>query len=268
MSSDVTTFTYGLHDVRVITGEDGEPRFVLTDLCKVLGLSTPARVAERLEDDEKGMSLAHTPGGEQRLTTVTEAGMYAVILRSDKPEAKNFRRWVTHDVLPAIRRHGMYATDAVVAAALADPDTMIRALTALKEERAARAAIAEQHAALEAQVEADAPHTRLGRAVGDLDGLVLVKAVADVLTQEGVPCNQMDLFEWLREHGWLCKTKGDMWNRPTKWALERGYVRAVEHAVATHHGSVPRWTSKVTGLGQEVLVDGFTTGRFTFKEDQ
>ena len=116
-------------------------------------------------------------------------------------------------------------------------------------------------------MEADAPHTALGRAVADADGLVLVKAVADVLTQEGLACSQQRLFAWLRAHGWLCAGGGEMWNRPTKWALEKGYVRAVERVISTHGGRRQRWTPKLTGLGQEVLVEGFTTGRYTLGED-
>lgn len=263
----VETFTYGLEQVRVVTGEDGEPRFVLTDLCRVLGLSNPTMVANRLDDDEKGLSLTDTPGGRQRITTVTEAGMYAVILRSDKPEAQAFKRWITHEVLPAIRKHGGYLTPVAVEAALTDPDFIIGLATSLKEERAARAALAAEHAELEAQVAADAPHTHLGRAVAAADGDVLVKAVADALTQEGITCNQVTLFAWLRAHGWLCKAQGNMWNAPTKWALERGYLRSAQRVIKTNtRGDLIKHTPYVTGLGAEVLVDGFTTGRFHLEE--
>ncbi|MDU0348309.1 BRO family protein [Actinomyces sp. MRS3W] len=260
--ADVETWQFGLHEIRTLTGADGEPRFVLTDLCKALSLGNPAMVARRLTDFMKGVNLIDTPGGAQRVTTVTEAGMYSVILRSDKPEAVRFQEWVTGEVLPAIRRHGGYLTPAAAEAALTDPDFIIRLATRLKEEQAARAQLESEHAALEARVEADRPHTVLGRAVADAEGLVLVKAVADVLTQEGIACNQADLFGWLRAHGWLCKAKGDMWNRPTKWALEKGYVRAVERTVPTNHGTAQRWTSKLTGAGQEDLIEGFTTGRY------
>ncbi|QHO91049.1 phage antirepressor Ant [Actinomyces sp. 432] len=264
--ADVETWRFGLHEIRTLTGADSEPRFVLTDLCKALSLSTVAKVAERIDSEDKGVSLIHTPGGVQRVTTVTEAGMYTVVLRSDKPEAKRFQHWVTREVLPAIRRHGGYLTPAAAEAALTDPDFIIRLATRLKEEQAARTQLEAEHAELEARVEADRPHTTLGRAVADSEGLALVKAVADVLTQEGIACNQADLFGWLRAHGWLCKAKGDMWNRPTKWALEKGYVRAVERTVPTSHGTAQRWTSKLTGTGQEDLIEGFTTGRYHLDE--
>lgn len=86
----------------------GEPWFVLADLCKVLELSTPSKVSERLDQDEKGVSLIHTLGGAQKVTVVNESGMYSVILRSDKPQAKPFRKWVTSEVLPSIRKTGKY----------------------------------------------------------------------------------------------------------------------------------------------------------------
>lgn len=90
----------------------GEPWWVLKDITEVLGLSNSRMVADRLDDDEKGVSQTDTPGGKQEVTVVNEAGLYSVILRSDKPEAKRFRRWVTHEVLPAIRKTGRYSLTA------------------------------------------------------------------------------------------------------------------------------------------------------------
>lgn len=98
MTSNIQPFTYEDHTVRVVT-IDGEPWFVLADLCKVLDLAKPSRVAMRIADDMKGAHLMSTPGGDQEMTIVSEAGMYEVIIRSDKPEAVAFRRWVTSEVL-------------------------------------------------------------------------------------------------------------------------------------------------------------------------
>lgn len=88
---------------------DGEPHFVLTDICAALGVKQPSRVAQRLDADEKGVTSIHTPGGLQQMLTVNESGLYAVILRSDKPVAKEFRKWVTNEVLPSLRKTGSYA---------------------------------------------------------------------------------------------------------------------------------------------------------------
>ncbi|QHO91959.1 phage antirepressor Ant [Actinomyces sp. 432] len=252
-------FDFDGQNVRVIV-IDGAPWFVLADLCKVLGLTSPAKVAERLGD---GVSRTHpiqdSLGRTQQATIVNESGMYRVILRSDKPDALKFQAWITDEVLPSIRQRGGYLTPAAVEKALTDPDFIIGLATSLKEERAKRAA-------LEAQVEEDRPHTRLGKAISASGGELLVKQVADAITQEGVPVNQAQLFRWLRGHGWLCRNQGALWNAPTKWALERGYVRSVVTLITTGHGEVEKTTPKITGPGQADLIEGFTTGRYTLDE--
>ena len=123
---------------------NGEPWFVLADVCRALGLSTPSRVAERLEDDEKGVSLTHTLGGAQNLTIINESGLYSVILRSDKPQAKPFRKWVTSEVLPSIRKTGAYTvnTNAVQKKDDRELDAMLMDANArLLEAKAKQAAI-------------------------------------------------------------------------------------------------------------------------------
>lgn len=106
--NELQIFKYGEVPVRT-TAKDGEPWWVLADVCRVLDLGSPHKVAERLDPDEKGRNLIPTPGGNQNMTIINESGLYKVILRSDKPEAKKFTRWVTHEVLPAIRKTGIYS---------------------------------------------------------------------------------------------------------------------------------------------------------------
>lgn len=163
-------FEYTGHEVRVQVAESGEPLFVLADLAAALGISNVSQLRARLADD---LCLTYPMpdrlGRTQQVWVVTEPGMYEVIIRSDKPEAAAFRRWVTTEVLPSIRKHGMYATESAVEAMLADPETMIRTLTALRDERAARVraeAVAAEAVAAEAvaEVEAQRPHAQLGRA--------------------------------------------------------------------------------------------------------
>lgn len=105
--NNIQIFKYENNDVRTVE-MNGEPWFVLKDVCVVLGLGTVSKVADRLDADEKGMNQIHTPGGMQDVTVINESGLYNVILRSDKPEAKPFRKWVTSDVLPSIRKNGGY----------------------------------------------------------------------------------------------------------------------------------------------------------------
>ncbi|VEG28021.1 phage antirepressor KilAC domain-containing protein [Actinomyces howellii] len=267
-AGQLDVFEFDGVEVRTVTDPDGQTLFVAADIARALGYRMASDMTRRLDDDERGTRSVRTPGGDQTMIVITESGVYAAVLGSRVEGATRFRRWVTGEVLPAIRRHGGYLTPQAAEAALSDPDFIIRLATSLKEERAARAAAEQRATALAARVEADAPHTRLGRAVSESEGDVLVKAVADALTQEGIPCSQVQLFRWLRAHGWLCRSQGDMWNRPTKWALDKGYVRAVEHVVNTRSGSRLRWVPRVTGLGQQVLVDGFTTGRFDLNEEK
>jgi len=114
-------YKYSTFDVRTIT-IDGEPWFVLKDVCNVLGIAKPENVSARLDEDEKGTCQMGTPGGNQTMTIINEPGLYNVILRSDKPEAKPFKRWVTHEVLPSIRKHGGYLTDTLVNTAALSPE--------------------------------------------------------------------------------------------------------------------------------------------------
>lgn len=262
METDITPFAYGDQQVRVVT-RDGEPWFVAADIAKTLGYRIAPDMVRSLDEDEKGTQIVRTPGGHQQMTIISEAGLYSAIMRSRVEGAQAFKRWVTHEVLPSIRRHGVYATDDAVEAMLADPDSMIRALTALKEERARRQAVEADHRALTAQVEADAPHTRFGRTISGTDGDLLVKQVADLITQGGAPISQVTLFRWLRKHGWLCRNQGRLWNSPTKWALEQGYVRSTVLVVSTSRGDQEKTTPRITTAGQENLIDGWLTGRYT-----
>jgi prophage antirepressor-like protein len=127
-------FTYNGNEVRTVQ-KDGEPWWVLKDVCEILGLGSPHKVFERLDEDEKGRNLIPTLGGGQEMTVINESGLYNVILRSDKPEAKPFRKWVTSEVLPAIRKYGAYMTPETLEAAILNPDMMIRLCTALKDEQ-------------------------------------------------------------------------------------------------------------------------------------
>ena len=107
MKDNLQTWNYESSEIRTVQ-MNGEPWWVLADVCKVLEISNSRNVSNRLEADEKGVTLVDTLGGAQQVTIINESGLYAVILRSDKPQAKPFRKWVTNEVLPSIRKHGAY----------------------------------------------------------------------------------------------------------------------------------------------------------------
>lgn len=110
--NNVVPFNFENHSVRVVRGDDGEPWFVAADVCAVITISTEQ--TRRLDDDEKGLRTVQTPGGQQEMVTISESGLYSLILTSRKPEAKRFKRWVTHEVLPSIRKTGAYSIPAAV----------------------------------------------------------------------------------------------------------------------------------------------------------
>lgn len=146
--NELQVFTYKNSEVRTVE-RDGEPWFVLKDVCEVLALGSPHKVAERLDEDERNqIPVIDSIGRQQETTVINESGLYNVVLRSDKPEAKPFRKWVTSEVLPSIRKHGAYMTPETLEAAILNPDTMIRLCTALKEEQDKRKVLEAANATL------------------------------------------------------------------------------------------------------------------------
>ena len=249
METSLQTWDYLGNEVRTIE-INSEPWFVLADVCKALELSTPSRVAERLEKDE--VSQTHTidrMGRTQNTTIVNESGLYAVILRSDKPRAKQFRRWVTSEVLPTIRKHHAYMQDDVLEKALTSPDFLIQLATQLKSER-------EQREQLEQKAEQDKPKVLFADSVATSETSILVGELAKILKQNGVNTGQTRLFAWLRDHGYLIKRKGTDYNMPTQRAMEVGLFE-VKQTCITHadgHVTVSK-TPKVTGKGQIYFVN-------------
>jgi anti-repressor protein len=130
-------FNYKGSQLRTVI-RDGQPWFVAKDVCDILGHTNNRAATERLDEDEKGVSKVYTLGGEQKMTVINEPGLYSLVLTSNKSEAKQFKRWITHEVLPSIRKHGAYMTPETIEKALTDPDTIIKLATILKEERQKR----------------------------------------------------------------------------------------------------------------------------------
>lgn len=130
--------------VRVVI-QNNEPWFVAADVCKALELSDTNMSLKRLDEDEKGTSSICTPGGNQEMSIINESGLYSLVLGSRKPEAKAFKRWITHEVIPAIRNHGVYATAETAERLMNDPDFMIKTFTALKEEREKNQKLSEEN---------------------------------------------------------------------------------------------------------------------------
>ena len=229
--------------------KDGEPWFIARDLLAILDVDRTA--LRKLDDDEKGVDIIHTPGGDQEVTTVTEPGFYKLVMRSRKPEAKAFQRWVTHEVLPELRKRGSYQVPRTrsqrIAAALAESNAIIGELDS--ENRALRAENAELR-----------PKALFADAVAASDGTCLVGELAKMMRQNGVEIGQNRLFERLRADGYLGNV-GNNKNVPTQRAMEMGLFR-IKETVVVHsdgHQTTSR-TPKVTGKGQQYFMGRYGGG--------
>lgn len=157
MENNLQVFNYNDSAVRTVQ-KDGEPWFVLKDVCSVLGISNSRMASDRLEADEVSQAdIIDALGRNQTATIISESGLYTVILRSDKPEAKPFRKWVTSEVLPSIRKHGAYMTPETLQAAILNPDYLLQVVTALKDETDKRKALEAANASLVVDLEIARP---------------------------------------------------------------------------------------------------------------
>lgn len=185
------------------------------------------------------------------LTVINESGLYSLILSSKLPKAKEFKHWVTSEILPSIRRHGAYMTADTIDKVLQDPDFGIRLLSELKSEREKR-----QH--LEAEAEKNQPKVLFADSVSASHTSILIGELAKLIKQNGVDIGQKRLFEWLRNNGYLIKRKGTDRNMPTQKSMEMGLFEVKETAISHSdgHTSVSK-TTKVTGKGQVYFINKF-----------
>lgn len=250
--ANIQVFEYQNNKVRTVD-VDGEAWFVLKDVCEVLHLGTTAKVAERLDDDEKGMNQIHTPGGTQNVTVINESGLYHVILRSDKPEAAPFRRWVTNDVLPAIRKTGSYNAPQLTRSQL-----LATALIAAHEELEEK----------DKQIETMKPKALFADAVSASKKSILVGELAKLLSQNGINIGQNRLFDWMRKNGYLIKDpKRSDYNLPTQRSMEMGLFEIKETTIQhSDHISINR-TPKISGRGQVYFVNLFLKAKKTQKAE-
>lgn len=243
--ANIQVFEYQNNKVRTVDVE-GEAWFVLKDVCEILRMDTTQlkKVADRLDEDEKGRTLITTPGGMQETWIVNESGLYHVILRSDKPEAAPFRRWVTNDVLPEIRKTGSYNAPQLTRSQL-----LATALIAAHEELEEK----------DKQIETMKPKALFADAVSASNQSILVGEMAKLLSQNGIQMGQNRLFQWMRENGYLIKDKKRTdYNMPTQKSMELRLFEIKETSIAHSdgHTSINK-TPKVTGIGRVYFVNLF-----------
>ena len=252
---------------------DGEPWFVGKDVAEILGYRNPNEALQdhidyedkfmRSERGSEMLKLFNTVKkiqenfGRQDNWFINESGVYSLVFQSKLPTAKAFKRWVTSEVLPAIRKHGGYMTPEKVEEALMNPDVMIRLATELKAERQKRQALSKLADEQGAQIAKMQPKALFADAVSASETSILIGGLAKLIKQNGVDIGQKRLFDWLREHGFLIKNGTDK-NMPTQRAMERGLFEVKEGSFVDGNGvnRITR-TTKVTGKGQIYFVNRF-----------
>ena len=220
----------------------GDPWFVAADVCRALDLGNPTRALDRLDNDERTLISIKGASNGKPVNGVNEPGLYSLVLGSRKPEAKKFKRWITHDVIPAIRKTGGYHVPQSPEEQMAQGLLAAQKLLAEKDKR----------------IEEMRPKEIFADAVSVSKTDILIGDLAKLIKQNGHDIGQKRLFAWLREKGYLIKRKGLDWNMPTQKAMEMKLFR-VKETVVTHsdgHTTVNK-TPKVTGKGQIYFVNKF-----------
>lgn len=195
MNNEIQRFEFKGESLRALTNKAEEPWFVLKDCMSILDLGNPTETVKMFDDDEFGTTeVIDSIGRRQQAYIISEPGLYRLVMRSRKPEAKEFQRWVTHEVLPSIRKHGAYMTQQTLDKALTSPDFLIQLATKLKEEQ-------EKVKELEPKAQALDDFT-------NVEDRLLVRDAAKVLLNAGTPIKEKQLREWMADHNWIFKSGG------------------------------------------------------------
>lgn len=227
--------------------------FCGTDIASSLGYANPQKAIKDhcREDGVTFRSVIDNMGRTQQAKFIDEGNLYRLITHSKLPAAERFESWVFDEVLPSIRKHGAYITTQKMEEIMNDPDSWIKVLTALKDER-------QQKESLQVQVAEDKPKVVFANAVSVSDGTILIGELAKIIKGNGVDIGQNRLFERLRQEGFLIKRKGTDYNAPTQMAMELGLFKVKETAITHSDGHVTiSKTTKVTGKGQQYFINRY-----------
>lgn len=227
----------------------GEPWFVAADVCRALDLGNPTRALDRLDDDERTLISIKGASNGKPVNGVNEPGLYSLVLGSRKPEAKAFKRWITHEVIPAIRKTGGYQVPQTPAEQMAQGLLAAQKLLAERDET-----IAKQ----KEQIDTLTPKGIFADSVSASDTTILIGELAKIIKQNGTDMGQNRLFQWLRDKKYLIGRKGTDYNMPTQKAMKLGLFTIKETTInhSDGHVSISK-TPKVTGKGQVYFVNKF-----------
>ncbi|WP_278898500.1 BRO family protein [Roseburia hominis] len=231
--------------------QNGEPWFVGKDVAEALGYSNSRKaLSDHVDKEDKGVTKRDTLGGTQEMTIINESGLYSLVLSSKLPTAKKFKRWVTSEVIPSIRKHGAYLTDQKIEELLISPDTIINLATQIKEEREKNKVLAEEVKVMKPKAQfADAVNASpTASAIGDL---------AKLVRQNGVDIGRNRMFEDFRNWGFLHKN-GISKNMPTQKAMDMGLFEVKETVFMDSNGvQQTKFTPRVTGKGQIYFLNKY-----------
>lgn len=229
-------------EIRVLEIEN-EPWFVGKDIAEVLGYkNTNDAMKKHIDDEDKGVAKCDTLGGKQNLTIINESGLYSLILNSKLPNAKKFKRWVTNEVLPSIRKHGAYMTENAIEKALTSPDFLIQLATKLKEEQ-------EKSKQLEDKLE---KNSKMLNQISASKNSLLVREVAKILSNHhGIVIGEKKLYQKLRDWGWIFKNSTEA----KQEAIIHGYLEVREGTRESSKGVFTFHVTRVTGKGQRKILE-------------
>ena len=228
---------------------EGEPWFVAVDVCKALEISDTGKATSRLDEDELTRIKIGSGGQSREVIAVNEPGVYALVLGSRKPSAKAFKRWITHEVIPSIRKHGAYMTTDTVERMLQDPAWSIRLLQEIQSER-------EKSAQLALKIEEDRPKVEFAETVRGSSKCMRIGDFSKFLQQRGVDIKPHQLFELLRRDGYLMRKGTD--NVPTQKSISMGLMQMREYPVYKAGGRVEiKITPLLTGKGQLYFMEKY-----------
>lgn len=242
--NEVQLFNFESHEVRSLL-LNNEPWFVGKDVAEALGYSKARNaIATHIDsEDKKDAPIQGTLGGVQEMTVINESGLYSLVLSSKLPSAKKFKRWVTSEVLPALRKTGQYQVKE-----LSGQELMAKALIEAQNVLAAKDKVIEEMK----------PKVVFADAVATSHTSILVGELAKILKQNGIDMGQKRLFAWLREKGYLIKRQGTDYNMPTQKAMELGLFEIKEGSYVNGSGvNITTKTPKVTGKGQQYFINKF-----------
>lgn len=250
MSQELQEYDFHGNAVRLLTDAQGTPWFVGKDIAEVLGYRDVNKaVAMHVDDEDKKLNdKSSSSFGQRGATLINESGLYSLVMSSLMPAAKEFKRWVTAEVLPSIRQHGAYMTQQTIEQVLTDPDTLIRLATDLKHEREARAQ-AEQ------QVRSLTPKAQAFQDFVDVPDLLTIREAAKLLTTADIQIRESELRAWLVTHKWIYRKGNDY--EPYASHVQAGHIRLVAHKSSGRHSDGSRFafapTCKLTRRGLILL---------------